>query len=596
MTKVATVIKAGDTVIWNIGNGGYFDGNALPSWTGINGTSTAPITIHGEAYPSTPTYTTAVIFSSHTQMDFTNCTWIHVYGFFAQNNLNTDHTIQLVDSSSNTFERFQIKNGSVYLDDFANIIDVGGTTGKGSTYNLFQDFGIFGLVRYGIMIGGSAGFSENNIVNRGVCRADFNNSSNPSACFSDYGATSGIDGARKNWILNCIALDENPDSFFIGAEAYYGGFYNPHAATDINVIGSISMNHAQRGFLLQEDAGSARNNVKQSVAWRVGSQTNDDAIYLGSGGNGASVIDHVTIATVTGTGSNGIGDYGSETLTVSNNLFMNLANGLGVTAGANNHFNGVAASGTNQSSGTIAGYGCMVSIPAGTQATGTGSDGLDRGATILKQYGNGQIFGVAGSTTITTTSLWPWPYETQAHNWASRADESQWSGKGSNPSRGFAASTWTLTQYINDAVSRNGCGFDSLYAVDASSPGAPTNLSTTAVTSSSFNYSVTASTDADGAGDINAYYIDVSTDNFSTFSAGYHDFNLGNNITGSITGLTASTTYSWRMYAKDGTGNQGPYSTTQTAVTSAAAGGGTNYGMFFKGSMTVGGGVRIVSQ
>lgn len=50
-----------------------------------------------------------------------------------------------------------------------------------------------------------------------------------------------------------------------------------------------------------------------------------------------------------------------------------------------------------------------------------------------------------------------------------------------------------------------------------------------------------------------AYYLDISTDNFSTYVSGYNNFNVGNITSLAITGLAPGTTYQYRVRSTDGT-------------------------------------------
>jgi len=79
---------------------------------------------------------------------------------------------------------------------------------------------------------------------------------------------------------------------------------------------------------------------------------------------------------------------------------------------------------------------------------------------------------------------------------------------------------------------------------------APVASAVTAITQTGFSADWTASTGATG------YYIDVATDNaFTTFVTGFNNQNVANVVTYAITGLTANTTYYYRVraYNTDGT-------------------------------------------
>ena len=82
---------------------------------------------------------------------------------------------------------------------------------------------------------------------------------------------------------------------------------------------------------------------------------------------------------------------------------------------------------------------------AGSDFSGTGENGANRGATVLKRYGvSGTVWGDPGYNTLTGEDLWPFPYEAQI-----RADMRAYSpARGPAGNRGFCADGQTLTNYI----------------------------------------------------------------------------------------------------------------------------------------------------
>lgn len=96
---------------------------------------------------------------------------------------------------------------------------------------------------------------------------------------------------------------------------------------------------------------------------------------------------------------------------------------------------------------------------------------------------------------------------------------------------------------------------------DTTAPTAPTNLTVSGVTSSSVTLSWQASTDNVG---VTGYDV-------------YQGSSLAASVTGlsaTISGLTPSTTYSFKVVAKDAAGNLSPASATVNATTSGTGGGG----------------------
>jgi hypothetical protein len=87
------------------------------------------------------------------------------------------------------------------------------------------------------------------------------------------------------------------------------------------------------------------------------------------------------------------------------------------------------------------------------------------------------------------------------------------------------------------------------YCAAAPTPGAPTALKATNVTATSFTAKWSSVSDATG------YRLDVATNSsFTTYVPGYQDLDVANTTSRNVTGLTANTSYYYRVHAYNGNG------------------------------------------
>jgi hypothetical protein len=110
-----------------------------------------------------------------------------------------------------------------------------------------------------------------------------------------------------------------------------------------------------------------------------------------------------------------------------------------------NPFTGYATQGSAMVGTGVPALKYIVRIEPGSNLYGTGGNGANRGATVLKRYGvSGSLWGDPGYNTLTDEDLWPFPYEAQI-----RADMRAYSPVGGpDGKRGFCADGQTLTNYI----------------------------------------------------------------------------------------------------------------------------------------------------
>ena len=130
-----------------------------------------------------------------------------------------------------------------------------------------------------------------------------------------------------------------------------------------------------------------------------------------------------------------------------------------------------------------------------------------------------------------------------------------------------------LTSTTATAVNMTETGGTGWFAVEAAvkpasgtAPAAPVAAAVSSITSTGFTANWAASSGATG------YYLDASTSSsFSSFVSGYDNLSVGNVTSSAVSGLTASTTYYYRVRASNSYGTSGN-SSTITVTTSASSG------------------------
>ncbi len=352
----------------------------------------------------------------------------------------SSHAIYVTDSDHIKIMRVGVKNGIAWSAQYGNVIELSSLDGVTGTKDcLLEDVWVVGAMRYGILIGGTAGYSERNILRRCIVRFDGGGSPEPHAGISNYGATSGIQGARNNILQNCITIDFNAADG--SGEGIYAGFYTPHAATNVDFYGCMAINTRERGWLLNEDAGSNNNDMYNCLIW--------DAFNEGIAGQRSSspgsVLDQLTIGSSAGDAFN---SYNGMRAAITNSLFVNNGGGItGANSVAYSHFWQDSSAGTNAlTSDPLQRY--ITRVETNSPAYQSGSGGKTRGATIEKKYGvSGTLHGESGYDTLTGDNLWPWPSQQRIHDLFAEPDGI--SGMpNNNEARGFAASGQSLTNYI----------------------------------------------------------------------------------------------------------------------------------------------------
>jgi hypothetical protein len=164
------------------------------------------------------------------------------------------------------------------------------------------------------------------------------------------------------------------------------------------------------------------------------------------------------------------------------------------------------------------------------------------------------------------------PYKYTAASPAAGSSPTANASAGSAVLQATGSGTFTLRWNGQDATQRRIGYLTFCDPALPQAPNAPTSPTTTSTGCAGFVASWTASaTDAthDAA---TGYLLDVSTDNFSTFVTGYNGLNVGTLTTYGIGGLSASTTYQWRVRATNSAGTSANASPASNPTTSTAPG------------------------
>lgn len=219
---------------------------------------------------------------------------------------------------------------------------------------------------------------------------------------------------------NDIVVDSDHPEFWRGASYFGGAFHVPTTAgpsTNVAWRGCIAYNLAMGLGVLADNNTEVNTTYTNCVGLKLGGGIWDRA--------GDVHYSHCTFDNWTGSYTNfpaGATFYPQNDLTNTSSIkdsVLTDINGAAIESFASEDYNAFY---TNQSdlSNTPAGahsvHGTNPSLlyPLRIETTnallhGTASDGGDRGANVLYQYGaDGSLYGDPGYATLTTKSLWPW--------------------------------------------------------------------------------------------------------------------------------------------------------------------------------------------
>jgi len=370
--------------------------------------------------------------------------YVEVDGFIFDMNTaseNPESTVLIINSNHIKVKRCAVKR-SGYTTRWNDVFAIGD-----STYVLVEDCSVVGNIRYGFYVGGPSDTSRYIIFRRCVSRADYSNTTEPKASFCVYGNDSGY-GVQDVLFQNCIAIDSY-DTGPTSGERTYGGYYNPKNVKNVIYRGCIALNvQAYHSSFFVKELGGTGIKMDNCVVWGA---SNDSGIRFTSSGDGVD-IQQVTVGASPNAfhnSSTGTAQYLRNSLFYHNSGFNNGSGSWNVVD--YNYFNPASqATGTNaKTAGLVLRY--LLRVEDDSSTKGGGAGGADIGATIIKKIGvDGTLWGEDGYNTVTTTDLWPWPYEDEIR---SLFRETNTPPPGYVPStndttRGFCADGQTLTNYI----------------------------------------------------------------------------------------------------------------------------------------------------
>lgn len=453
---------------------------------------------------------------------------------------------------------YQVDHIKFTRDGFEDSSDGNAMTflaGKQTKNILVEDSFAWGSGRYKF----ATYHSENVIFRRTVARFD------RAVATPDPIAVYAIYASNNVELQNTIAIDGDHSEYWQNVDEYSGAYSIPSTdgpSTNITITGAIALNMDMQFGTLTKDLSNI--NINNSVGWhlREGVLARDSANY-----------NHMVFGDIYGparqtqtVGLNWVeGSDPNNTTTLKNSILMNIK-GTAVSnwsSQTNNVFYGNNANTAN----TGGGSGSVTANPglkyilstqgASSAVVGKATDGGDIGANIVKRVGvSGTMYGESGYNTVTGEDLWPFPNEDVIGTFMRSYQYQNLSGN-----RGFAATGQTLTNYVWNYLG-NGNPYAGGTPAPDLPPAAPSSLVATAASSTQVNLSWN-----DNSNDETGFIVQRQTSG----GAWTQVASLGAGTTSySNTGLTASTAYSYRVFASNAGGNS-TASNTATATTSAAA-------------------------
>ena len=397
--------------------------------------------------------TSCVIFNGYSSpFSVKKSSYIVIKNFYA---IDSGEALPIKDSHHIKVMRVGVKNGTPHSAQYtaaASLNSDADAFQPSSSDCLFEDVAVIGEARYSVIVGGTVGFADHNVLRRVWVRWDGNNGNQPSAPISLYGATGGVDGVRNAVLQNCVVIDNNTSGFKTGGENIYGMIYFPHSATGIQIYDSIIFaNGAGYGMIPGEDSASNNGTYNSLIFGQTG-----PGIFTNSASISSTTFRGNTIGWTSGAGLdlNGGSNYRFE-----NNQYYRI--GGGVDAATVDNYNGYFPSTSNPTGSTneITTDPNMVvasSVNPSVAQYGGGLNGANVGATILYQRGvSGSLWGQSGWNDLQTDKpIFPYPYEAQIKALMAKADSGNALANNSSnvTTRGWAGTSVALADYTYNGV------------------------------------------------------------------------------------------------------------------------------------------------
>lgn len=427
-----------------------------------------------------------------------------------------------------------IKNGAFYLygpNDHIKVLKCAAydsALGNNCNFNssdgdyiLFEECFAWGQGRYKFLIGGGSMYT---ILRRCFGRYDYHDAEGPHAVFSFYGSAGGT-----NLTQNCLSVDNLATGGFNTT-----AFYAPNGSTNVTFDSCLALNNA--GNCSFYESSGENPVIKNCAFWDatgVGSQMYSEPVN--------AIISSCTIGNVDNMG------VSAANCMIKNTIIYG-AGAVAINWSTNDYcdINSNQSTYSNTSGGahniTISpltnGLLYLPRIEAASTLKTAGESGTQIGAEIVKKLGvSGTLYGETGWNTLTNDNLWPFPNEDTI-----RSSMRVYTANSVDGTRGFCATDQTLTKYIWEYLG-NTIPAD-IYNIDTTSP-VISGISTTVYTTSA---TITWTTDEDATS-----RVDYGAN--TNYGSNVSDATPVTSHSLDITGLSAASTYHYKLTSADAAGN-----------------------------------------